>query len=276
MLQIGQYHELKILRTTPPGLFLGDDEGNEVLLPNKYMPAQYEIGDVLEVFVYLDFEERIVATNIEPYIVLNHFAKLRVKDVTQVGAFLDWGLEKDLFVPFKEQLSKMKPGGEYLVYMYEDETTGRLVASQRVKKFLDNSTLEIKEGEEVDLIIANETDLGVNVIVNEKYLGLIYHDEIFTNLSQGDTCIGYVKKIREDNKLDISLQAQGYKHVEPNANMILEKLKSNNGKLMLSDKSQPEEVYKHLGMSKKTFKKAIGLLYKQKLIVLSEDSISLS
>jgi predicted RNA-binding protein (virulence factor B family) len=275
MLQIGQYQSLEILRHVSPGLFLGDDEGNEVLLPNKYIPEGFTIGDKIEVFIYLDFDERLVATTLKPYITLHEFALLEVKDVSTLGAFMDWGLEKDLFVPFREQLSKMRKGGTYLVFMYEDLSTGRLVASQKVKKFLDNEVLTVTEGEEVDLIAANTTDLGVNVIVNGKHLGLVYHDEIYTELLQGKRLKGYVKTIREDHKLDISLQKAGYASVEPNAQKILDMLQVNKGFISLNDDSDPERIKGMLGMSKKTFKKAVGLLYKQKRIVLENDGIRL-
>jgi len=275
MLQIGLYQTLQILRQTSPGLFLGNEEGEEVLLPNKYIPSNFTIGDKIEVFVYLDFDERIVATTIRPYITLHEFALLEVKDVSSVGAFMDWGLEKDLFVPFNEQMNKMRPGKSYLVFLYEDVSTGRLVASQKVRKFLDNELLTVDEGDEVDLIISDETDLGVNVIVNGKHLGLIYHDEIFRNLYLGDHLKGYVKKIREDHKLDISLQKSGYAQVEPNAQLILDNMHVNKGFLSLNDNSDPEAIKNKLGMSKKTFKKALGLLYKQKLISLHDDGIRL-
>ncbi len=273
MLKIGQYQTLEILRHTPPGLFLGDAEGHEVLLPNKYVPRDFAIGDTLEVFVYLDFDERIVATTIRPYITLHEFALLEAKDVSKIGAFLDWGLEKDLFVPFKEQLYKIKPGKSYLVFMYEDESTGRLVASQKIRKFLDNEVLTVDEGDEVDLIIGDATDLGMNAIVNGKHLGLIYHDEIFRKLSLGERLKGYVKKIREDHKLDISIEKPGYANIEPNAQKIIDKLNKCNGFITLNDNSDPEEIKDMLGMSKKTFKKALGLLYKQKLVTLHPDGI---
>jgi predicted RNA-binding protein (virulence factor B family) len=275
MLQLGRYQSLKILRLTPPGLFLGDADGEEVLLPNKYVPSQYQIGDMLEVFIYLDSEERLIATTIKPLITLHEFALLKVKDVNSSGAFLDWGLEKDLFVPFKEQFDQMKPGRLYLVYLYEDKSTQRLVASQKIRNFLDNEVLTVDEGEEVDLIIAEESDLGVNVIVNGKHLGLIYDDDIFRALSTGDRLTGYVKKIRDDHKLDISLRKEGYAHIEPGAQKILDVLGRHNGFLPLHDGSDPEDIKRQLGMSKKTFKKALGLLYKQKRITLQEDGIKL-
>lgn len=275
MIHVGQYQDLEILRLTPPGLFLGDTEGNEVLLPNKYIPAVYDIGDKINVFVYLDFDERIVATTLHPKILLNGFAMLKVKDSSSIGAFMDWGLEKDLFVPFREQLSKMRVGAYYLVHMYLDESSGRLVASQKVRKFLDNRELTIKEGDEVDIIVANESELGVNVIVNQKHAGLIYHDEVFKELRSGDEMKAWVKKIREGNKIDIALQQSGYKSIEPVSGKILDELKQHGGFLPLHDGSDPQEIYETLGMSKKTFKKAIGLLYKQQLLLIEPAGIRL-
>jgi uncharacterized protein len=273
MIQIGEYQVLEILRDTVPGLFLGDAQGQEVLLPNKYVPEHFKIGDKIEVFVYLDSEERLIATTIRPYITLHEFAMLKVKDVNRIGAFMDWGLEKDLFVPFKEQVKKMQPGKSYLVYLYEDESSGRLVASQMIRKFLDNETLTVTEGEEVDIIMAGESDLGMNVIVNGKHLGLVYDDEIFNHFKIGEKMKAYVRKVREDNKLDIALQKAGYGHVEPNAKKILDTLDKVGGFLELHDDSDPNTIRDKLGMSKKTFKKAIGLLYKQKLISILENGI---
>ncbi len=276
MIQIGEYQTLEILRDTVPGLFLGDENGHDVLLPNKYKPKEYNIGDKIDVFVYLDFEERLVATNIRPYITLNTFAALKIIDNSRIGAFLDWGLEKDLFVPFKEQISQMRPGDYSLVYMYEDKSTGRLAATERIKRYLKNETLTVEEGDAVELIIANKTDLGLNAIINEKHLGLIYHDEIFRNLQLGEKLKGFIKKIREDNKIDISLQPMGYRNViEPTSQFILDALKRHNGVLKLTDNSHPDDIKRILQMSKKTFKKTIGLLYKQKQIAIKEDGIYL-
>ncbi len=273
MFQIGQYQELEILRDRPPGLFLGDEDGNEVLLPNKYVPETFQIGDMIRVFLYLDSEERLVATTLTPYITLHEFAVLKVKDVGRSGAYLDWGLEKDLFVPFAEQLSQMRPGRSYLVYMYEDPASGRLLASEKTRKFLDNSVLTVEAGQEVDVIVAESSDLGVNVIVNGRHSGLVYHDEIYTGLKTGERLKGYVKKVREDNKLDISLQKAGYAHVEPNAIKILDLLSAAKGYLPYHDGSDPDDIRRVFGMSKKTFKKAVGSLYKQKLIEIGPDGI---
>lgn len=276
MLQIGTYHTLEILRLTPPGLFLGDgDKENEVLLPNKYIPAAYEIGDSIRVFVYQDFDERVVATTLTPKIELNGFALLEVVDNSKIGAFMDWGLEKDLLVPFSEQSSRMRIGGRYLIYMYFDEVSGRLVGTQKYKKFLSNEHINFNEGDEVDIIIADNTPLGVNVIVNGRHRGLIYHDDIFKNIENGESHKGYIRKIREENKLDISLQPIGFAAIEPNADKILALLKLNNGKMAVSDASSPELIYEQFGMSKKLFKKSLGNLYRQKLITISDDGIAL-
>jgi len=276
MLQIGTYHTLEILRLTPPGLFLGDgNKENEVLLPNKYIPKDYTIGDKLTVFVYQDFDERVVATTLEPKITLNTVAMLRVVDKGPIGVFMNWGLEKDLLVPFSEQLSSMRVGNRYLIYMYFDEVSGRLVGTQKYSKFLSNEDIDLKEGDEVDIIVADNTPLGVNVIVNGKHRGLIYHDEIFQEIETGDRLKGYIKKIREQNKLDISLQPIGLASIEPNAEKILKVLTKNRGRLELSDSSSPEMIYETLGMSKKLFKKALGSLYKQKRIKIESTYIEL-
>lgn len=270
MLKLGQYQTLKINRQAPPGLYLIDEEGEEVLLPNKYIPENAEEGQDLEVFVYLDHEERPVATNLKPLITLDEFAKLRCVDVTEYGAFMDWGLEKHLFVPFKEQAYPMEKGHWYLVFCYLDEETQRLVASSKVNHFLDNSELTVEAYEPVDLIVTNRTDLGFNVIINGIHQGLIYHTEIFQDLHTGDKLEGWVKRIRKDGKIDVTLQRPGYRSIEPNADEIYEKLKENDGFLPLHDKSSPEEIAEIFEMSKKSFKKAIGKLYKKRLIRIVE------
>ena len=275
MIHIGEYNSLTILRDTEPGLFLGDNEDNEVLLPNRYVPASFEIGDSIEVFVYLDNEERLVAVTDKPYIKRGDFAVLRCNAVTKMGAFLDWGMVKELFCPFKEQAFKMKKGGWYLVYCYLDEKTDRLVASSKTNRFLDNKELTVKQFDEVDLIVSHPSEIGMNVIVNKKHLGLIYNDNIFQDISVGDRLKGIVKKIRPGNKLDIALGQIGYRNIEPNAELILKEVEDNSGYLDLSDKSDPEDIKRILQMSKKSFKKAIGSLYKQKLIVIKEDGIYL-
>ncbi|WP_191859423.1 CvfB family protein [Hanstruepera ponticola] len=275
MINIGEYNTLTILRETDPGLFLADEDDNEVLLPNRYVPEDFKIWDKIEVFVYLDNDERLVAVTDKPYIKRGDFALLRCNAVTQMGAFLDWGMVKELFCPFKEQAFKMKKGGWYLVHCYLDEKTERLVASSKTNRFLDNKELTVEQFEEVDLIVSHPSEIGMNVIVNKKHLGLIYNDNIFQDISIGDRLKGVVKKIRPGNKLDISLGQVGYRNIEPNAELIMKELEDNSGYLNLSDKSDPEEIKRVLQMSKKSFKKAVGSLYKQKLIKIEPDGIHL-
>jgi len=274
MIEIGQYNTLKIQRDTSVGLYLTDGS-KDVLLPNKYVPRKFEVGDELAVFVYLDHEERLVATTLKPYITLNDFAYLSVSYINKFGAFVDWGLEKDLFVPFKEQARPMEKSKRYLVYMYIDDKTGRLVGSSRTNKFLDNEVLTIEEGEEVDLIVSHITDMGINVIINGKHKGLLYKDEVYQDLRTGDRVTGYVKLIRPDNKIDVTLQKGGADSIEPNAQFILDELRESRGFIRLNDNSHPEDIKTVFKMSKKAFKKAIGSLYKQRLIEIKEDGIHL-
>lgn len=281
MLKIGKYNSLTILRDTKVGLFLGnpekDPEGiHDVLLPNKYVPNEFEIGEELIVFVYLDHEQRPLATTLEPYILLNEFALLRVNYINQVGAFMDWGMEKDILVPYKEQARPMEKGKRYLVYLYMDEKTNRLVASSKTNQFLNNDALTVEKGEEVELIVSHITEIGINVIINEKHKGLLYKDEVYDDsIRTGDRMRGFIKNIRPDNKIDVSLQKQGYENIEPNAEKILDELRASRGFLRLNDNSHPEDIKTVLKMSKKTFKKAIGALYKEKLIEIKEDGIYL-
>lgn len=273
-MKIGQYNSLKIDRDTQVGLFLTDGR-DDVLLPNKYVPNVFEIGEEIIVFVYLDHEQRPVATTLEPYILLNEFALLRVNYVNQVGAFMDWGMEKDILVPFKEQARPMEKGKRYLVYLYIDEKTNRLVASSKTNQFLSNDELTVENGEEVELIVSHITEVGINVIINEKHKGLLYKDQVYDDIRTGDRLRGYIKNIRPDNKIDVALQIQGYQSIEPNAEKILSELRASRGFLRLNDDSHPEDIKTVLKMSKKTFKKAIGALYKDKLIEIKEDGIYL-
>ncbi len=271
MLAIGQYHTLTIDRDTDPGLFLKDSQENEVLLPNKYKPEQFELGDTITVFVYLDHEERPVATNLKPYINLNEFAYLRCSQISKIGAFLDWGLEKELFVPFAQQARPMIAGHWYIVFMYLDDKTNRLVATSKTQKLLSNKDHGLKKYEKVDLLISHITEQGANVIINGKHKGLIYTESIYEDLRTGDKLPGYVKKIRSDNKIDIVLQEEGYRSIEPNAQYIYEELQANEGFLPVHDKSAPEAIQELLGLSKKSFKKAVGTLYKDRKIIIMPD-----
>ncbi len=275
MFKIGDYNKLTINRKTSVGFYLTDGEGNDVLLPNKYIKKEFQIGDKINVFLYKDYEQRWIATTLKPWIKINEFSSLKVRNVTDKGAFLECGLEKDIFVPYREQSIKMQEGYRYIVYLYEDPLTNRLVASSKINKFLNNDNLNIEPGQEVDLLIFETTPLGFNAIINQKFKGLIYHNEIFQEIKVGNKLKGYIKSIREDNSIDISLQAKGLERLEHGAEKILNYLKQNRGELSLTDNSSPDEIKRILGMSKKNFKKAIGILYKKKQIELHESFIQL-
>ncbi len=277
MLHIGQYNTLKILRDTKVGLFLGSEEtqDDDVLLPNKYVPKEFHIGDDLTVFIYLDHEERPVATTLKPYIKLNEFAHLKVNYINKFGAFMNWGLEKDLFVPFKEQARPMEEGKRYLVYCFMDEKTNRLVGSSKTQQFLNNEDVDLENGEEVNIIVSHITEAGINVIINEKYRGLAYKNEVFEDVKPGLKMKAYIKNVRPDGKIDVSLRKLGVEAIEPSAQVILDELKSNRGFLGLNDNSNPEDIRTVLKMSKKVFKKAVGNLYRQKMIEIKEDGIYL-
>lgn len=273
MIQLGTYNSLTILRETDPGLYLGDNESNEVLLPHKYKPEDFTIGDTIDVFVYLDNEERPIATTQKPTLVLHTFAYLRCEEVNKFGAFMDWGLTKQLLVPFKEQITPFQEGRRYIVYLYLDEKTNRLVGSNKTFNFTNNDHLTVAEKDEVSILITHISEHGAHAIVNQKHDGLIHTSNIFEDLRPGDILPAHIKKIRPDKKIDLVLQIPGYKSIEPNANYILEELEAAGGFLALHDKSDPETIKNELGISKKSFKKAIGTLYKNGLISIREDGI---
>ena len=276
MIELGKYNVLKVYHRAKQGLYLGDEEEQDILLPNKYVPEGTEEGDDIPVFVYKDSEDRIIATTLRPKILLHQFACLKVKDVNKYGAFMDWGLEKDLMVPFREQGKKMEVNRWYVVYLYKDSVTDRLVGSSRINRFLEKEDIQLKQGEEVNLLIGESTNMGYKVIINQRYGGVIYRNEIFRKIRIGDKVKGYIKTIREDKKIDVTLQKPGYEHVAPNADHILAKLRENKGFLPLTDKSPPALITDQLEMSKKTFKKAIGGLYKKRLIRIEKDGIYLN
>jgi len=276
MIDQGKEIELNIAKRATFGLFLADESGEEVLLPKKYCSEDMKPGDQVRVFVYKDSEGKKVATTLTPFIFLNEFALLKVTAVTGVGAFLDWGLEKELMVPFREQKQKMEVGRWYIVYLDLDRKSDRLYASNRVERFLQNEELSVKEGEEVDLVVLQKTDMGYSVIINHAHKGLIFDNEIFREIRVGDRLRGYVKHIREDKKIDISLQAIGFRNFnDANSELIYKKLEENDGFLSYTDKSSPEEIYSQFGISKKAFKKSLGALYRKKLIEISPDGIKL-
>lgn len=274
-MKIGELNSLKISRFAPQGAYLEDEAGEAVLLPKKYLNGEEEEGQDVEVFIYNDSEDRLVATTENPSINLNEFALLKVVDVSKFGVFLDWGLEKDLLVPFKEQNKKMQLGQSYVVRLILDEDTDRLIASARIKRYLSNEELEVEEKDKVELIIFNESEMGFEAIINSQHLGLIFKNEVFTSLKMGDRMTGYVKHIRPDKKIDVTLQPPMAAHVGERSEYILNLLKEQGGRLEISDKSSPDEIYAALQMSKKVFKKAIGNLYKQRLIEIDQSGISL-
>lgn len=273
-MEIGKTNTLRINRATDNGLYLVDNEFEEVLLPNAYVTEELKIGDNIDVFIYKDSEDRLVATTEEPLIKLNEFAYLQVKDVNRFGAFIDWGLPKDLMVPFAEQNKKMEPGEWYLIFLALDEETNRLFGSNKVNDFVFFTEIDVKEGDEVDLLLYEMNDLGMQAIVNNLYKGLIFKSDIHKEIKAGERLKGYVKNVRDDGKIDILLEPMGYKNViDKNSDLILSTLKEKEGFLKLSDKSTPEEIKEILGMSKKNFKKVIGNLYKKKLIEITNDGI---
>ncbi len=276
-MEIGKFVELVGYRDEPPGWYLVNELGEEVLLPNKFVPEKFEKGDEINVFIYLDNEERLTATTQIPKIKLNGFAFLEVMDVNRYGAFLDWGLDKQLMVPYREQKNKMEVGQKYMVYLKFDDKSERLIGSNKINKFLNNDDLDVSVGDEVDLLVIDRTDLGRNVIVNQKYKGLIYQNQIFKKIKYGDALKGFVKEIRYDNKIDVVLEKQGYRNViEPHSKKILDYLEANNGYMPYTDKSSPDDIRLAFEMSKKNFKKAIGSLYREKIIRLEKDGTYLA
>ena len=273
-MNIGTYHTLRIDRITSPGAFLTDGT-DDVLLPTKYIPKEAKVDDEIRVFVYRDSEDRIISTTLSPHLTLHTFGYLKVKDVSSFGAFLDWGIEKDMLVPFREQIGRLDVGQWCLVYLYVDEKTDRVVATNKVSKFYETVEIDLEEGQEVDLLISNNTDLGVNVIINNTYQGLIYTNDIFHDVIEGDRTKGFIKTVRADRKIDVSLRQTGLDNLESGAAHIMDALKNNDGFLALHDKSTPEDIQLELQMSKKNFKRSVGILYKQKLIKLEKEGVRL-
>jgi len=275
MAEIGKLNTLRVVKEVDFGLYLDGGEHGEILIPKRYVPENCKPEDNIEVFIYLDSEDRIIATTEKPYIKVGEFAMLQVVAVNQIGAFLYWGLPKDLLVPFREQKQKMEEGKWYIVTAYLDPDSKRLVASAKIDKFLDNLPPDYEDGEEVDLLISGETDLGFNAIINSKHLGVLYKNEVFQPLKKGDKIKGYIKKIREDEKIDLILQKPGYQKVDDISMKIVDILKEHGGFIAITDKSDPDTIYNLFGVSKKTFKKAIGSLYKLRIISINDEGIKL-
>ncbi|MBX3255211.1 MAG: RNA-binding protein [Chitinophagaceae bacterium] len=274
MVQAGLYHTLKVLRLVEPGAYLDDgDEG--ILLPNRFVPKGLKRGDEIRVFVHHDSEGRQIATTQQPKAVLGDIVMLEAVSVTPQGAFLDWGLMKDIFVPKSKQRSGMYAGEKYLVKIYLDEQTGRVAATEKIDAFLSNEILTVKEMELVDLVVYRRSDIGYVVIINNRHTGVIHFNEVFRNLETGDRLQGFVKTIAEDHKIDVVAGKPGYEKVSDEAEKVLKLLEENNGYLPYNDKSAPEDIYDFFGMSKKVFKMTTGGLYKQKKIVFTQTGIRL-
>lgn len=275
MIEIGKYNTLGIVKILSFGAYLDGGEMGEILLPIKYLPSESQVDDIIEVFIYNDSEDRIIATTDRPFAQVGDFAYLRVQEVNKIGAFLDWGLVKNLLVPFREQKETMQAGKSYIVYIYIDEETDRIVASAKIDKFLDKTSKDYKENQEVELLIKNKTDIGYNAIINGKHLGLLYDNEVFQTLKTGQKIKAYIKKVRDDEKIDLSLFPSGYENIDKYTELILNKLRENHNFLPLTDKSLPQEIYKLLEISKKNFKKAIGKLLKNNIVKIEEKGIRL-
>jgi uncharacterized protein len=276
MIKVGEYNLLKVLRIVDFGAYLDDGDAG-ILLPKRFMPEEIKIGDELSVFIYHDGEDRIIATTQHPKGILGDIVKLRTISVTPQGAFLDWGLMKDIFVPKSQQLTGMMPNGDYLVKIYLDEQTGRIAATERLEQFLSNDILTVKELEEVDLTVYRRTDIGYVCIINNVHTGVLHFNEIYRNIQVGDKFKGFIKKIYpDDNKIDVAAGKSGYKRVEDTTEKVLRLLRENNGYLPYNDKSDPDDIYSYFEMSKKTFKMTTGNLFKQRKITFEKTGIKLS
>lgn len=278
MIKLGEYNTLTVVKTVDFGVYLdGGEYWGEILLPRETAPADCKEGDELTVFIYFDSEDRIIATMTQPKAVVGDFKLMKVVGTSRVGAFLDWGLRKDLLVPFREQRDRMEVGKEYFVYVYVDATTDRIVATAKWYKFLNREPADYTPGEEVELIVARRTELGYTVIVNRKHEAVLYANEIFQPIEVGQTVTGYIKRVREDGKIDCILQRNdGHGQIDSLSARILQKLQENGGVLPISDKSEPEEIYRLFGCSKKNYKKAVGGLFKQRKVYIGAKELRLN
>jgi len=276
MLKAGRNYTLTVSRISDYGLYLENEEHDEVLLPNRYVSLADKPGDTKEVFVYHDSEDRLVATTETPLLRVGQAGYLKVVDKTVHGAFLDWGLTgKDLFLPNRNQQGGILAGHSYIVYLYEDSITGRCVATNKLKSFIGNDEITVRPREEVEVLVASESPIGYRVIVNDRHWGMIYNNQIFRPVAVGDRLRGYVRRITEDNRIDVSLQQTGFAQVKDSAHALLELLHENGGRLPLNDASDPAEVQRLTAMSKKTFKRSVGMLLKQGRIVMDDRGIEI-
>ena len=275
MIEIGKHNKLRVVTIVDLGRYLDGGEWGEILLPNETVPEGCAVDDEIEVFIYFDSEDRIIATTSKPTICVDEFAYMDIVSTAAVGAFADWGLRKDLLIPFREQRAPLKVGQSAIVYAYLDKNSDRIVGSTKIDKFLDQVPPVYTVGQEVDLMVGRKSNLGYNVIIDNRHWGLIHHNDIFTRLSVGDKLKGYIKNVREDEKIDVILQATGYEKIDPLAATILTRLQQENGVINCSDKTDAEEIYAQFACSKKSFKKALGTLYKQGRIVINDTNVRL-
>lgn len=275
-IRLGKYNQLEVVKEVDFGLYLDGGEDGEILLPKRYVPSDTKVGDMLNVFIYLDMDERLIATTQTPLAQVDDFACLEVAWTNQFGAFLNWGLMKDLFVPFREQRIKMVKGNRYVVHVHLDNESYRIVASAKVEKYLSKDKPSYSQGEEVEVLVWQRTDLGYKVIVDNQFGGMLFHNEIFQPVEIGMRMEAYVKQVREDGKIDLELQQSGMHKVEDFAGVLLRYIKDEGGYTSLNDKTDAEVIYQTFGVSKKTFKKAVGELYRKRLIVLEEGGMRLA
>ena len=274
--KLGKYNQLEVVKEVDFGVYLDGGDDGEILLPTRYVPEGCKPGDVLNVFLYLDNEERLIATTLQPLVQVDEFACLEVAWINEFGAFLNWGLMKDLFVPFREQKMKMQKGRKYIIHAHIDEDSYRIMASAKVEHYLSKEHPDYRLGQEVDILIWQKTDLGFKAIVENKFSGLLNDNEIFQPLETGMRRKAYVKQGREDGKIDLVLQKLGAKKVDDFSEVLLQYIKDHEGFTPLNDKSAAEDIYDAFGVSKKTFKKAVGDLYKKRLVVLEAEGIRLT
>jgi len=276
MVRIGKLNRLEVVKELDFGMYLDGGDLGEILLPRRYVPEGLKAGDTIEVFVFLDSEDRIIATTDRPYAMVGEFALLKVVSTGTAGAFLDWGLQKDLLVPFREQKHKMEQGKSYVVFIYLDTKSSRIAASSRIERFLDKHPPGFKPGQEVSLLIYEQTDIGYKAVINNSHQGVLYKNEVFQPLAIGQTVKGYIKKVRDDSKIDLTLDKPGYEKIEDLSERILDELRRQGGFIAVTDKSAPEIMYELFGMSKKTYKKAVGALYRKRLVTIEPDGIRLN
>jgi uncharacterized protein len=275
MIQAGKLNTMRVLKILDFGIYLDGQDLGEILMPTKWVPAGTQVDDEIEAFIYFDSEDRPIATTIMPKAMVGEFAYLRANEVNQVGAFLDWGLDKELLVPFKEQNAKMIKGRYYLVYLYLDPRSKRIAASARLERFLDSEPTQYEPGQQVGLIVWLQSDMGYKAIINNKHQGILYQNEIFQDIHTGQRLTGFINKVRPDGKIDLILEKPGYEKIEDLSGYVLNVLKAHGGHMDYNDKSPADEIYSVFQMSKKNFKKSIGSLYKQKLITIEKDGIRL-